>query len=413
MTTDQVTSEGALTFRMGRAGLEVVASVLVDIDGSVVTFTNGNIDIYDLGLFDIGPVSGALDVAIGGSITLWVGGDLASVTDFAFYPVAEADPAMALAVADNNGTVSGHVGAAWTRHHMTLYGPTDNAAWKRAAYAAVGLVYKSVPAGGLQHLDDVQWEITPVGSNPPLAFSPARSIDVRVRPTRLNHSTNPSFELDLTDWTTVGATLTRITTDASEGTACCRVTDFSVGDIVAHVVRSLIPGRDYTASIYVRSVDGADAGIRVHGDRDAPDGIVNSPLTWQTAPFGTNGSPDWRRLWVSFTAQATTATLIVHSLGSTTVRLDGCLVEEGNGLGDYFDGDSGSPDYVWELDATPDKARSYYYRNKVERHYALGKTLNENVALGLFVGDPEYATSAISESTPYGSGPYGSGPYGG
>jgi hypothetical protein len=411
MSTDQIVADGRLTLRAGSAGLEILPSVLTEPDdASVVSFTRGTADIYDLGPTLIGPVSGALDVGIGGGIALWVGGDLASVTDFAFYPATESDPAMAIAVADNNGTVSGAVGAAWSRHFMTLYAPTDSAAWKRAAYAAVGLVYKAVPAGGLQYLDDVQWEIAPVSSNVPQAYSPARSIDVRVRPTRLNHATNPSFEEDLTDWTVAGGTLTRITTDAAVGTACCQASDLDAGDFVAHVVKSLVPGRSYTASIYLRSMDGGDAGIEVRGDSS---GTVVGSMTWQTAPRGDAGSPDWRRVWVAFTALASAATVVVRSLGSTTVLLDGLLVEEGNGLGDYFDGDSGSPDYVWELDATPGKARSYYYRNKIERHYALGKTLNENVAQGLFVGDPEYATSAISVSTPYGSGPYGSGPYGG
>jgi hypothetical protein len=89
------------------------------------------------------------------------------------------------------------------------------------------------------------------------------------------------------------------------------------------------------------------------------------------------------------------------------------MIEEGNGLKPYFDGDSGSPDYVWELGGTAGKARSYYYRDKLNRHYALGKTLRENVQLGLVVGDPVYANSTTAITTPYGSGPYGSGPYGG
>lgn len=414
MTTDHLQAEGSLTFRSGAAGVEVLPSVIVDLaDASYVAFTRGTIDIYDLGPTDLGDISGALDVAIGGNCALWVGGDLASLTDFSFYPAAEADPAMAIAVADNSGTVSGHIGNAWTRHFITLYAPTDNPAWKRAAFASVGLVFKSMPTVTLQHIDDVQWEIAPLNSNPPLGFSPARSIDIRVRPTRLNHSTNPSFEVDLTDWTTVGATLTRITTDHAQGAACCRITSFAPADTVDHIVRSLVPGRDYTVSVYLRSTDGGDAGIKITGARNVADGIVYSPLTWQTAPLGTEGSPDWRRVWVSFTAEATTMTLTVRSLGAATVLLDGVLIEEGNGLGAYFDGDSGSPDYAWETAGTPGKARSYYYRNKTERHYALGKTLRENVGQGLFIGDPEYATSAISSSTAYGSGPYGSGPYGG
>lgn len=413
MTTDHVVADGQLGFRLGTARLEIVASVLTTPSvASAVSFTRGKADLYDLGPRNLGPIDGRLDVAIGGTIMLWVGGDLASLTDFAFYPATEPDPAMAIAVADNNGTVSAGVGAAWSRHYMTLYAPTDSAAWKRAAYAAVGLVYKAMPAAGVQYLDDAQWEISPIDSNPPLAFSPARSIDVRVRPTRLNHATNPSFEVDLTDWSTVGGVLTRITTDHAVGTACCRVTGLVATETVSHIVRSLVPGRSYTASIYLRSIDGGDAQISASGDSVSVSGIVFG-TKWRSSDPAITGSPDWRRLRVSFTAKSTVSTITITSLGATTVLLDGLLVEQGNGLGDYFDGDSGSPDYVWELGGTVGLSRSYYYRNKTQRHYALNKTLRENVAQGLFVGDPEYATSAISSSTTYGSGPYGSGPYGG
>lgn len=412
MTTDQLAAYGSLDL-LGTADLEVLQSVLTEPGtGPAVAFSDGSIDIYVVDLIDLGPIFGALDVGIGGSIGIWVSDNLASLTDFAFFPSTQPDPAMAIAVNDNNGTVSAGVGSAWTRHFMTLYAPTDSAAWKRAAYAAVGLVYKAMPTGTVQHIDDVQWEIAPIANSVPSAYAPGRSLDVWVRPTRLNHATNPSFEVDLTDWTTVGGSLARITTDKVVGTACMAVTGLTFGETVTHVVKSLTPGHRYTASVYIRSMDGRDVGIQVNGTRSIV-GIDTSSMSWESAPKGDNGSPDWRRLWVSFVANTVTASLQITSYGTTSIRVDAAMVEEGNGLKPYFDGDSGLPDYVWETGETPGKARSYYYKDKLNRNYALNKTLRENVQLGLVVGDPVYADSSTAITTPYGSGPYGSGPYGG
>lgn len=412
MTTDHLQASGNLDFA-GDITAELLPSVLTSTgtDPSL-GFSNGSIDIYVIVPVDAGQLSGVLDVGLGGTIGIWVSADLASLTDFAFFPATEADPAMAIAVNDNNGTVSAGVGVNWTRHFMTLYAPADNAAWKRAAYAAVGLVFKSMPTATVQHIDDVQWEIAPIADNVPAAFSPARSLNVWVRPTRLNHSTNPSFEVDTTDWTTVGGSLARITTDAVKGTACLAVTSFAAGETVTHVVKTVTPGRTYTASVYIRSMDGNDVALQVNGARNDT-GIANAMMTWETAPLGEAVSPNWRRLWVSFVANTSTVSLQLTSLGTTSIRVDAVMIEEGNGLKTYFDGDSGSPDYVWETGETAGKARSYYYRDKLNRHYALGKTLRENVQLGLVVGDPIYADSTSAITTPYGSGPYGSGPYGG
>ena len=375
---------------------------------SAAGFSEGLIDIYDLSAIEL-RLSGALDVGYGPGFAVWILGELATVSDFAFFTATEPDPAMAIAVDDNNGTVTG-AGSAWTRHFMTLYGPTENNAWKRAAFAAVGLVYKAMPAGGIQWLDDVQWEIAPVQESVPQPYRPARSLDLWVEPTRLNHATNPSFEVDTTDWYTTGsATITRITTDAVVGDACLQATGlFAIaGSAVAHKIRTLTPGRVYTASVYLRSMDGADVGL------DVSVGGWGSPRTWLTAEPLTD-KPEWRRLQITFTATSTAAIVYVRSLGlNDSFLLDGLLVEEGNGLKDYFDGDSGLPDYVWELDGTAGLSRSYYYRDKLNRHYILGKTLNENVQLGLVVGDPVYADSASTTTTPYGSGYFGSGPYGG
>lgn len=117
-------------------------------------------------------------------------------------------------------------------------------------------------------------------------------------------------------------------------------------------VTDLIPGRTYTASAYV------------NGQRESYQ-FVPTVSTWTLEFSGT-------------------ATKI--------------LVEEGTTLGDYFDGNSG-PDYLWEQGGTPGEARSYYYPDRSARHYVLVRTLQENVALGMVVEAPVYATFPSPSST--------------
>lgn len=99
-----------------------------------------------------------------------------------------------------------------------------------------------------------------------------------------------------------------------------------------------------------------------------------------TASADVNGS---RR---SMTFKATSPTVDLDFGGAAT-RI---LVEEGTELGEYFDGSDGD-DYLWEQGGVPGATRSYYYPDRVMRHYVLVRTLQENVAMGIVVADPVYA----------------------
>lgn len=106
----------------------------------------------------------------------------------------------------------------------------------------------------------------------------------------------------------------------------------------------------------------------------------------------TNG----KRVWYTFTATSGTVTLDFGIANPTRI-----LVEEARPdgkPGDYFDGNSG-PDYLWEQGGTPGQARSYYYANRSIRHGILVRTLNDNVALGVTVEDPEYALLPAPSTT--------------
>jgi hypothetical protein len=424
MTTDHVTADvsgpSVANFVEGLLIWSYFASVLPAPDeDSDVAFEDGFISASDGNPVLLWIGTGNLNVGYDGSISVQVLTNTAALTDFAIWQPTSADPAQVLIDTSNSGTVTGGVGAAWTRHYITVFPQTRNPAWSRAAYAAVGLIYKAVPAATVQYIDDVQWEMAPLDTNMPSGYKPARTIQVRVRPTRLNMSTNPSFEVDLTGWSLLsqnagGATVATVTTTTNSkfGAKCLHVVADTDNAILQHTVVGLLPGHEYIASLYVRNGGCTDVTLSLTGARGD---LIKPALTFtQTSPT-TGDVLDWRRLYVVFVADTTVADLRLFSTGVTGrgFFVDGVLVEEGNGLADYFDGDSGVPDYAWELTGVAGKARSYYYRDKINRHYSLGKTLRENVAQSIFVDDPIYATSAISAPNTYGSGLYGSGPYGG
>lgn len=117
---------------------------------------------------------------------------------------------------------------------------------------------------------------------------------------------------------------------------------------------------------------------------------VTDLIPWRTytASATVNGS----RETYQFVPTVPTWTL---SFSGTATKI---LVEEGTTPGEYFDGDSG-PDYLWEQGGTPGHARSYYYPDRSARHWILVRTLNDNVALGMTVEDPVYATFPSPSST--------------
>lgn len=93
-------------------------------------------------------------------------------------------------------------------------------------------------------------------------------------------------------------------------------------------------------------------------------------------------------------------TLVASATGTADLNFGGTatqiLVEEGTTLRPYFDGNSGD-DYLWENGGS--SGRSYYYPDRVMRHYVLVRNLQENVALGMTVQPPIYATLPAPSST--------------
>jgi hypothetical protein len=100
---------------------------------------------------------------------------------------------------------------------------------------------------------------------------------------------------------------------------------------------------------------------------------------------------------VVFTAPAQAVTLTVYGIPSgsfpVTFYADAVLVEEGELLGDYFDGNTGGgdDDYLWETGGTPGLARSYYYPEYDVNYQTIADILARHIPVGLTPAIPLFA----------------------
>lgn len=349
----------------------------------------GTAKIYALNPQAIFPRRGPLVLGGHGRIARLISEHRGTFEDFAIFEWDTAasyfadDPVDGYVTTDNIGAVTGvgDLTTAWTRHYRVFYPP------KSARYAVPHLALGSVAAGKSHFFDAFQMEVLPLAhAASPSAFEPARQINVKVRPAAKNFSTNPSFEVDLTDWAAGGSVLpalTRVVNRPKFGGACLQVTWANAGTqpSAQHTLTGLDVGRTYWASMWLRVPTGSPmCQVTVAGT-----GKFSPP----TSVWG-----QWQRVWLQFTATSTTHLFQVWPMRAPVsgeqVFVDGCMVSES--LVDYFDGSFGA-DYLWKQGGVPHKTQSYYYPDRSNRHYILVRTLQENVALGVSVSSPEYATT--------------------
>lgn len=164
--------------------------------------------------------------------------------------------------------------------------------------------------------------------------------------TRRNWCTNPSFEVDTSDWLTQSATLTRIN-DSLTGLWCGKVQasagqgngvySFAAGPGLGWLVGS----RSYTASAYVKADAAPDIGkqLRIQiVEQDASNNVIGV-----TAAGAVTLTAGWQRLSVTrlFSAGGVNAYVWLYSMeagSAINFRLDSVLIEESSSLKPYFDG---------------------------------------------------------------------------
>jgi len=177
---------------------------------------------------------------------------------------------------------------------------------------------------------------------------------------RVNHVTNPSFEVDLSGWTKVtdnptpgNVTLTRDTTYSKYGTYSALISGVSDGNSYARgaetTVSGLTIGVTYVASAWVyRSAFGESGEIT---------------LSIGGSTVSTAGeSLAWVNLRTVFTATGTSHALTITGLKggtsflSPSFAIDSTLVTESPFVGDYFDGSQ--PGCSWQ--GAPHASKSNY-----------------------------------------------------
>lgn len=171
---------------------------------------------------------------------------------------------------------------------------------------------------------------------------------------KVNWIKNPSFETDTTGWGSIaGATLTRITSEGRDGSACLQVTNVSssaaqFGTSGSGNMIPLVAGSgNYTISAYIKLGSGnATANYFLRQLQ------YENETSSTTVSAGNGGiqslsyTGDWVRLTYTITKAATANFLIIRvATGSTTPSetflIDSVMVEKGSTASTYFDGSSG------------------------------------------------------------------------
>jgi hypothetical protein len=169
---------------------------------------------------------------------------------------------------------------------------------------------------------------------------------------RVNYITNPSFEVNTTNWTaTASGTLARTTGEFNTGSASLAVTNSSGSGAQFGNEGSMIPliagEGTYYLSAYVKLASGnspANYFLRQlqYEEQNSAGTVSATNIGIQSLSYTGN----WVRLSASVTKQSSANFMIIRVVtGSTTsgevFYVDSVMLEKSNSLGSYFDGSSG------------------------------------------------------------------------
>jgi hypothetical protein len=169
---------------------------------------------------------------------------------------------------------------------------------------------------------------------------------------RVNYITNPSFEVNTTNWAaTAGGTIARTTSESNTGSASLAVTNASGSAAQFGNEGSMIPliagEGTYYISAYVKLASGNSPAT--YFLRALQYEEQNSVSTVSAANIGLQSlsyTGNWVRLGASVTKQGSANFMIIRIVtGSTTAGeifyVDSVMLEKSTTLKSYFDGGSG------------------------------------------------------------------------
>jgi hypothetical protein len=108
-------------------------------------------------------------------------------------------------------------------------------------------------------------------------------------------------------------------------------------------------------------------------------------------------TPTWQKIYFTFVATSDTHTLQIEPelvsppVYPFTYFVDAVLIEDGDILYPYFDGNSGT-DALWLAGGTPNLCQSFYYNQLEYARHVVIDSLNNNTPLGISYATPLYAT---------------------
>ena len=166
---------------------------------------------------------------------------------------------------------------------------------------------------------------------------------------RVNYITNPSFEVDTTNWTAVGSSISRVTSQNVNGSACLQVTNSSNGAAQfggTGKIPLLGSSSTYYLSAYVKLDTGATPAN--YFLRHLQYENAESTSTVSSGNIGIQAltvTGNWVRLSGSFTKAANANFVLIRVVTSSTTSgdvyfVDSVLLENSATLGTYFDGSS-------------------------------------------------------------------------
>lgn len=165
-----------------------------------------------------------------------------------------------------------------------------------------------------------------------------------------NLSTNPSFENNITNWSTSGGTLTRITTDPYVGVACAQLVSTGSSQYMYNSITCAI-NTHYVAQCHVKGTIGAVVTIAA----------VENSVTLASATVTLDGNWDMLNL-PSFLTDGTHTSfnLEIYPTTSQTIEVDAVMVSPTNNASStYFDGETTySSTYVYSWQGTANNSAS-------------------------------------------------------
>jgi hypothetical protein len=225
--------------------------------------------------------------------------------------------------------------------------------------------------------------------------------------TRTNLVLNPSIETAITGWeNALSTTVTRITTDANFGLACGQgVTTATANSRVRITANAtyripVVAGQVLTASAYVKNTSGT-RNLRTQLRFYAT--ATTTTLLQATNGTATTNPTDWTRVSVTATAptNALFADMTIDAFTTGNIGdiylFDNALIEYGNTLGTYFDGD-----YQPANTSTTKFFNNRWTNTPNNSTSTITEETQNSTALGQNITfDPQVISDAIQTTKPY------------